>query len=282
MPGRGAVPRRAVPQLLAVLSLSAAAAAQPSEPTAQPSEPTAPTAQPSEAAAQASEGDFAETPERLPTQLVRSTRGFEAGLRASYSVPFGSSSEGTGIRDLVVGIIPVQLDLGYRWNEHLWFGGFGAAGIGVKGQACRDDGQAPTAPTDGTEQVPTFGVKCDAPNKFRVGAEVIVHLLPSTEDVAPWVGLGVGYEWLNISETLGRRTFVQTFSGLEFVNVQAGVDLAAGTRLRLGPFVQWSLGRYSTIAADASSNADPLPPPGQSVHHWVGAGVKVSVGPYGS
>jgi hypothetical protein len=250
-------------------------------PVSAPAQPVASPGQAAPPSARLPEPELVETPEALPARLTPKDRGFEAGIRASYSVPWGSSTEGTSIRDLVVGLIPVQLDLGYRLNDRLWVGAFGAAGIGVKGRACRDDGQAPTAPTDGGEQTPTFGVKCDAPNKFRVGAEVLLHLRPSTDDVAPWVGLGVGYEWLNISETLGRRTFVQTFSGLEFVNLQLGVDLALGRRMRLGPFAQWSLGRYSTISADASGSADPLPAPEHSLHHWVGAGVKVSVGPFG-
>jgi hypothetical protein len=226
-----------------------------------------------------------ETPDSLPRGLPRTRRGAEVALRLSYGVPFGSSSEGTGIRDLIVGIIPAQMDVGYRLNERWWIGAYGAAGIGVKGEACRDEGQAPTAPTtptdDDTGERPTFGTKCDAPNKFRVGIQALFHVLPTTDDVSPWIGLGVGYEWLNISETLGRQTFVQTFAGFELLNLQAGVDFALGSHVRLGPFAQLTLGRYTTIAEDASSGADTLPSPGRAIHQWLSLGVKASLGPFG-
>lgn len=219
-----------------------------------------------------------ETPEHLARGLPRSTRGLEVAFRGSYAVPFGSSSEGTGIRDLIVGLVPVQADLGYRFDAHWFVGVFGAAGIGVKGEECRDDGD--TAPAAEGE-APAVGTKCDAPNNFRIGLLAVLHLLPTTADVSPWVGLGAGYEWLNISETLGRRTFVQTFSGFELLNVQAGVDFAVGSRLRVGPFAQLSLGRYSTVSADGSADAEPLPAPGHTFHQWLHFGVKASLGPFG-
>lgn len=254
----------------------------PSEPQEAASEPTPVAGHDASTLAQVQDVEgLEETPEALPRGLARPRRGFEPALRASYGVPFGSSTTGTNLRALIVGVIPVQVDLGYRLNEHWLVGIFGAAGLGVKGEECREDGQPPTAPTDGSEEVPSFGVKCDAPNKFRVGAELLFHVLPTTEAVSPWLGIGLGYEWLNISETLGRRTFVQSFSGLEFVNLQGGVDFAVGSHLRLGPFVQWSLGRYSVVASDGSAGAEPVQGPGQSIHQWVNLGLKASLGPLG-
>ncbi len=102
-----------------------------------------------------------------------------------------------------------------------------------------------------------------------------------TEDVSSWVGVGLGYEWLNISETLGRQTFVQTFSGPELLNLQAGVDFAVGSHMRLGPFAQLTVGRYTVVAEDASNGAEPLAPPGRALHQWLSVGVKASLGPYG-
>lgn len=218
-----------------------------------------------------------ETPEHIAPGFPRSSRGFEVALRGSSGVPFGSSSEQTGIRDLIAGLLAAQADFGYRFDPHWFVGVFGAAGIGLKGEQCRDEDDVP--PDE--EGAPPVGTKCDAPNDFRIGVLAILHLSPMTSDVSPWVGLGAGYEWLNIAETLGRRTFVQTFSGLELLNLQAGVDFTVGSRLRVGPFAHFSLGRYTTVSADTSADASPLPAPGHALHQWLHFGVKASVGPFG-
>lgn len=224
------------------------------------------------------------TPDTLPRGLARPTKGFEMGIRGSYGVPFGGSSEETGVRDLIAGIFPVQLDFGYRFDPRWSVSGFIAGGIGVKGTECRTSGDRPEPSDDENgngQPLPGTGVECDAPNQFRAGIQVLFHLRPVTEDTAPWVGLGVGYEWLRLSETLGRSTFVQTLSGLEIVNFQVGVDLAAGSHLRVAPFAQWSLGVYSRVSADASGDAEPLPAPDGTLHHWLNLGIKVTVGPLG-
>src|SRR5690606_22207614 len=163
-----------------------------------------------------------ETPERIPPGLPRSSQGFEAAMRGSFRVPFGSAADGPGMSNLISGLIAAQADFGYRFDPHWFVGLFGSAGVGLKGQACREDDPAPPS----QEQNPPVGSRCDAPNDFRLGVLGVLHLLSMTSDVSPWVGLGVGYEWLNIAETLGRRTFVQTFSGLELFDLQAGVDFA--------------------------------------------------------
>lgn len=217
-----------------------------------------------------------ETPEHLPPLVERRTSGVEVAIRAGYFVPLGSSAASSGIRNHVVGMIPLRVDAGYRFSPHLWVGAFGAAGLGVKGEYCDDD----PPPTDG--EVPSrIGPKCDAPNQFRLGAQVQWHFLPSTADVAPWIGLGVGYQWLNISETLGRRTFVQTFAGPDYLHLELGVDLAVGSRVRLGPYAHWNLGEYAILAAAASEEAAAAARPTSGVHQWLGFGIKATVGPYG-
>lgn len=220
--------------------------------------------------------ELPETPDTVSTGVSRVSSGFEVAIRGSYGVPFGSSRDGVNIRRQIAGLIPAQLDLGYRFDEHWFVGAFAAGGIGVKGAACRER-EPPPAP-DGETPLPLSA--CDAPNNFRLGLQVHYHLLPVSADVSPWVGIGVGYEWLNLSETLSRRTFVQTFSGPELVNVQGGVDFAIGSRLRVGPFAQWVLGRYLVAAASAGGGG-PLPTLDHTMHHWLNIGIKASVGPFG-
>ena len=64
----------------------------------------------------------------------------------------------------------------------------------------------------------------------------------------PWLGLGIGYEWLKVSEGGGSLTGDTVFHGFEFVDFQAGIDLVLTKRFSVGPFAALTLAQYRAVS----------------------------------
>src|SRR5207237_6458268 len=79
---------------------------------------------------------------------------------------------------------------------------------------------------------------------FRLGLDVHVHAAPAGA-IDPWFGIGVGYEWLSISESSGAVSQDSTLRGFEFARAELGADFAVSPGFKLGPFASFSLGKYS-------------------------------------
>ena len=77
-----------------------------------------------------------------------------------------------------------------------------------------------------------------------MGAEVLYHILPNSL-VDPWMGFGVGYEWVSASgpETVHRAI---SLNGWQYAIVQLGADYKTMVpNLGIGPFVSFAFGGYS-------------------------------------
>jgi hypothetical protein len=203
-----------------------------------------------------------------PTEPVvekEEQHGFELGVRIAYGIPLGGATkaqnsldEDVDLSDVVAGLLPIQLDLGYRINNHLFVGGYGSYAFGFKPDLCDDS-----------------PVECDSPSQVRVGGEVLFNVLPVTHAMSPWIGAGIGYEWLNGPVSDGQ------LHGMEFFNVQAGVDFRLADHMRLGPYAQFSLGQYSKASAtvlgeDVSNDLDD-----KATHEWLNFGIKATFGAFG-
>lgn len=163
------------------------------------------------------------------------------GLRTGWAVPLGTAGGGTKLNDLYDGMVPVQLDVLTRVSERLDLGGY--AQYGYLREVC------------GT------GSKCSSWN-FRAGAQAVYRLAPLGSAV-PWLGLGLGYEVSSAKYPISRMR------GLELGNLQVGADFAISPRWRLGPYLQATLGRFTTFSPGSPSPA---------LHSWVSAGVRGTVG----
>ncbi len=202
------------------------------------------------------------TAEELPTR-------FEAAIRTGIGLPIGNAvgptqnaPGGTGLSDLVAWAVPFQLDIGARIGP-AFVGAFGAFAFGKTGSAFE-------------------GASSRSVNDVRFGFEVLWHLSPDRK-VDPWVGLGVGYEWLNLSVTGSNATTVYaTFRGFEWVNAQLGLDFRLGRALRLGPFVQARVAQYDSGSAglvnaqggDVGGSGDIQ---SKAVHAWIDLGLRFAV-----
>lgn len=203
--------------------------------------------------------------------------GFELGARLGYGIPMGKITGGTGDNDLssgISGMVPLQLDLGYRVIPSLMVGGYFMYGFGITGDTIQkicDAGEAAGA-----------DVSCSS-HDLRLGLQAHYHILPD-ETVDPWVGAGIGYEWLGfgIDQSVGGAS--QTVSvlghGWEFINLQTGADFSLAPGIALGPFLSLSVAQYSKTTtscdgtgctADDSMSEDIDK---TAMHEWLMLGVR--------
>jgi len=198
--------------------------------------------------------------EELPTR-------FEAAVRAGVGIPIGNavgettrSPSGLSLADLVAWSVPLELELGARIGP-AFVGGYVSYAFAKTGSALE------------------VGTGRSASN-VRVGFEMLWHLAPD-RPVDPWVGLGVGYEWLNLSISGTGGTAYGSVRGFEWVNLQLGIDFMLGRNFRVGPFVQsrvaqydsGSLGLINSQGTDVSGTSDIL---SKSVHVWIDVGLRFS------
>ncbi|HVP62125.1 MAG TPA: hypothetical protein VMT11_16290 [Myxococcaceae bacterium] len=196
--------------------------------------------------------------EELPTR-------FEAAVRAAVGIPIGNavgettrSPNGTSLADLVAWTVPLELELGARIGP-AFVGGYLSYAFGKTGSAL-EGGTARSA------------------SDVRVGFEMLWHLGPD-HPVDPWVGLGVGYEWLDLSITGSGGTLYGSVRGFEWVNLQLGIDFLLGRSFRLGPFVQSRVGQYDTgslglINAQGTDSSGTSDIPSKAVHVWIDFGLR--------
>jgi hypothetical protein len=182
--------------------------------------------------------------ERLPF-------GTRIAVRTGFAVPAGESFASSGpIADTVAGYVPLRLDLGYRLADHFYFG--------VTGQLAA---VVPNACPSGTS--------CSGTN-VRLGGMLAYHLRPSGA-FDPWLGLGIAYEQLSTSRSVGDEHVDVSARGLELFGLELGADYRANNALRLGPVVSSSVGRFTRVDVNgASSDFDP------SVHAWVMLGLRAA------
>jgi hypothetical protein len=176
------------------------------------------------------------------------------GVRVGYGYPIGQAQRGLDLDSAFSGVLPISVDVGRRVNESFVLGGYWQYATGfvnADGVDGRHDSQATTSGY-----------------VVRFGLDGTFDFLPDFV-VAPWLGLGVGYEIAGIG-TVSR-------GGFELLNVQAGFEWKPSTVLAVGPFVSCSVGQYSLESVaergQSSSSADIS---GRRLHAWLEVGIKAS------
>jgi len=185
--------------------------------------------------------------------------GFEVGLRAGFALPLGSVTGGGGVSmsDAFSGMVPLQVDLGYRVNGNWFAGAYFQYGLAfVKDQGCGP------------------GVDCTA-SDLRFGIQAQYHVLPRAQ-LDPWVGLGIGYEilHLSLSDPASDETGSESLSGLEFANLSIGGDYKLSPTFSVGPVIQLTVAQYMNLSlsggdAELSGSID-----SKAVHMWLSFGVR--------
>ena len=181
--------------------------------------------------------------------------GVSLGARLGYMLPLGSLQQDGDLSKAVSGGVPIILDAGYRFTPNIYLGLYGQyAFTFVAGDACGS------------------GASCSA-HDIRFGINAHYHFQPK-ENVDPWVGIGIGYEWLTVSESSGNVSGDTSVSGFEFVNLQGGVDFKATPAFRVGPFVSLSFSEYGSASTSLAGSSTSSDIQNKALHEWFTFGVR--------
>jgi opacity protein-like surface antigen len=189
----------------------------------------------------------------------------EIGLRVGYALPFGhegrtaSDTSDSKLSDDLKGMIPIQIDAGYRFNPDVYVGVFFQYGFGFVN-------------TDATPDCGQSGISCSV-SDMRLGVNVQLHLAPG-QSFDPWLGLGVGYEWLFLDVSAAGNDAGVTGSGFEFANLQLGGDIVAAHNLAVGPFIGLSLGQYRSVSMSGALGSGSEDITSKSLHEWLQFGIR--------
>jgi len=189
----------------------------------------------------------------------------ELGARIGVGFPFGHEGRTNAnaadpvLSDNVKTLLPIWIDGGYRFNSRFFLGLSFQYGFGFVNKD--QNGFCNQAASD-----------CSAHN-IRVGINLLYHFLPDA-GFDPWVGFGLGYEWLSTSRTLGGIDLSTGASGTEFANLQVGGDIGAGSSLKIGPFISFSFGSYGDQSVSQGNRTFDANVVDHSVHEWLILGLR--------
>ena len=197
-----------------------------------------------------------------PSRWTPAEQGFTLALRVGYGAPFGAAAatdDGAANLDrAVTGTVPVELSFGYRFTPrfHASLAVQYAAGLSRRGPAaaCPDDPAVP----------------CHV-HHVRGAIGIEVHILPAFI-ADPWLGLGMGYEYLRVGA--GAPEQGNEFQGIEYANLHAGVDFRLVRGLRLGPFFTATIGRFDLVQP-IPTDLTWSPITNKALHEWLYFGVRV-------
>lgn len=174
------------------------------------------------------------------------------GLRVGYAPAMGDEQEGLALKDSVESQIPVQLDVLYALTQDVAAGAYLSYGFGQVG-------------AEDSDACARAGSDCSA-SSLRVGAQVAYAFREVSPRYAPWIGAGLGLEWLWKETSSGGASVTLEKLGFEFLNLQGGADYKVNERFAVGPYVQVSIGQYQTFEGDGI--------PSKGIHEWLNFGVR--------
>jgi hypothetical protein len=187
--------------------------------------------------------------------------GVSIALSVGYGIPMGSVSGSQKMTDLYSGALPLQLDVGWRFNPNLYLGAFfqySFAFISSKqSAACTVNGWT----------------SCTGSN-IQFGAVFVYTFLPYAT-FAPYVRLGLGWEIATLSYSGSNQSISESVSGFQFARILVGGDFRVGSAIRVGPFVNFSLGQFSSLSSPNSSVNGTIT--NKALHQWLQFGIKGTV-----
>jgi hypothetical protein len=212
---------------------------------------------------------------------------FELGLRTGYGLPFGKvydeegTASGEDLSEGVAGQIPLWVDAGARIGGKLFVGGYVVYGIGILSDEFSNDCD------DADQAADAFGgsVSCSI-SDVRLGAQVQYHFGEAGASIDPWVGGGLGYEWLSLGQRIELSgedaDLAVTLHGFEFLNVQLGLDFPVSPNVALGPFAAFTFASYGTgrvscsgsLCGDEDSESESIDD--TAIHEWLFLGVRAA------
>jgi len=212
-----------------------------------------------EAAAPEEAAPAGATPSAMPPPVATTAAGVGASVtdqpgaslsaRLAYAIPMGSLAQGSTLSDGISGGIPIVIEAAYRFNRNF--------SAGLAGQYAYM--MAKDCPT---------GASCSATD-YQLFVEGIYNArMGSTID--PWVGLGIGWEKLSLSESAGGYSQSADASGWGLATLQVGGNFLAAPQVEVGPFLSLSVGKYGSASSGNYSGDITM----TAFHEWLQLGVR--------
>lgn len=173
-------------------------------------------------------------------------------LRLGYAVADGNAAKDITMSEVAKSEVPIQLDAMWKFPPHFSLGLYFSYGFGQLG------GQA-------SDECDAAGASCSV-STMRLGGLATYEFQDAWWRLSPWIGAGLGYEWVREKATLGGRSGTQDLSGWEYFNVEVGGDVKVAPKVAVGPYVSFRLGRYSSLDGYGIAN--------KGYHDWLGFGVR--------
>ncbi|HET8542710.1 MAG TPA: hypothetical protein VFL83_22740 [Anaeromyxobacter sp.] len=175
-----------------------------------------------------------------------------AALRLGYAHPLGDLQGGTPLDAAIDGMLPAQLDVTYEWIPDLPVGAYASWAFGRLGG-------------DEAASCDATGASCSV-GSLRLGLQAARVFRRAGARLVPWVGAGIGLEFVNFRRS---GQYSTGFDGFEAL-LQGGAQYRLRERLSLGPYLQLSVGEYRSM--DGRGIEDRRP------HGWVAVGARATVG----
>ena len=185
----------------------------------------------------------------------RARHGFQMAMRTGYSLPFGNVGNGTKLSSIDGDEVPFLFDLGAKFNDYVFLGGYFGFAVGGCGSSMEPD---------------CVGLG------LRLGPEIIVSLVPDGW-VDPWLGYGLGMELGGNGSNSGNDA-VDTF-GWELAHFTGGVDFRVSHGFGVGPFVDLGLGEYTALSITLNNQESDVPILEHAVHGWMTLGARFVIFP---
>lgn len=182
-------------------------------------------------------------------------------LRGGVGVPSGRVAlAGPDVADVVSRKVPVGVELGYRFGRRIW--------------ALLHFELAHATPASG---ICATATSCSA-SDLRFGAQLALRLFPGKR-LDPWIGAGIGAEVLELEgkDRASGAELEQSWAGVELPFVEAGVDLALGDRIAIGPFASLSFVRFTSETTRGAGGKVSGTVQGRAQHRWLGAGLRATL-----
>jgi hypothetical protein len=191
--------------------------------------------------------------------------GLTLGVRTGAAFALGNAQSGVSLSDFAgAAQWPFWFDAGWRIDPNWFVGAWYSFGLTFPpNHACGTSGAGGVAQS------------CDG-NDQRFGIEGAYHIRPK-ELVDPWVGLGIGYDVVRQNQgaaaTAGETATI--LHGMQYFDLQLGADLKFNKSIPFGPFLDFSLGSYSSGSfKDVNGNSTSIPGFGSGTHEWLTLGVR--------
>jgi hypothetical protein len=191
---------------------------------------------------------------------ARAEEGLSLTAGLGWSAPVGDiatdAGNTSGLRDLFSGGVPVSLGVAWRFSSGLAVGAYGQYTFA----ALASDAKAKFPGGKGRD--------------IRVGVEA-TYALASTGAVAPWFGLGAGWEWAQVSWTESGVDATSGFDGPE-ATLQGGADWRVSEALAVGPFVSLTIGEFRSLSAKGGGReiTVEINSSDREIHEWLQVGLR--------